>query len=813
MAMVIETAKLAFGELLSVVVAQTMQSVKIKTLLKRVKTTLKSIEPIFFEIWRLRKVLDRPEEETTMFISHLEEGKELIVKYSRIKFWNIYQKFVYSNKLIRLNNDLLWFFQIELQGNSLSTSMRSLIGIHDLSDKMDQLLSAITTHARANDRSCRVPRLPEHIVGFKLHLEELKRRLLNYDTEVLVVSGPGGCGKTTLAKMLCHDNEMKEIFGENILYVTVSRQSSLKIIMEKIFEHYGENHCEFQTDEEGRNHLEKLINQMGSNKMLLVLDDVWSESESIIQDLMFQIQGCKVLVTSRFLFPRFSSTYELSLLNYEDARTLFCYSAFPSDRIPINVTDDLMNKIVKFCKGLPLALTVVGASLCGQPVLKWKTTLKKWSESGSILQSNINILHSLKSSVDALDELSIAKECFLDLGSFPEAERISAMVLMDMWVELYNLDDEGMHTSETLHELSLRNLINLVPLRKYAGELDGYCNELFVTQHDLLRELAIHMSSQEPIVERKRLFVDIHRNEFPTWWISETEQPINARILSISTDEAFGSMWYDLKAPKIEVLILNIRSTKYTLAEFIKRMDQLKFLTITSYSDYPSQLHNLYLIECLSNLRTIRFEHVLVSSIQPIFALRNLRKLSLVMCEIGNALTSSITETPYILSNIRELEIDMCYDLKELPLGLCSLVNLEKLSITNCQEFDVLPKGFGCLSNLEILRLHCCTKLQELPESIGSLCNLSFIDISDCLSINVLPEEVGELCGLRVLKMDGCSGLQELPVSMSKLLQLEDVICDEETSYLWMEFKSFIPNLKINVVEDDRFESFMKIVQ
>ncbi|MFS7954523.1 hypothetical protein Hanom_Chr07g00631471 [Helianthus anomalus] len=86
-------------------------------------------------------------------------------------------------------------------------------------------------------------------------------------------------------------------------------------------------------------------------------------------------------------------------------------------------------------------------------------------------------------------------------------------------------------------------------------------------------------------------------------------------------------MWYDLKAPKIEVLILNIRSTKYALAEFIKRMERLKFLTITSYSDYPSQLHNLYLIQCLSNLRTIRFEHVLVPSIQPIFALRNLRKL------------------------------------------------------------------------------------------------------------------------------------------------------------------------------------------
>ncbi|KAI3775764.1 hypothetical protein L1987_45517 [Smallanthus sonchifolius] len=242
-------------------------------------------------------------------------------------------------------------------------------------------------------------------------------------------------------------------------------------------------------------------------------------------------------------------------------------------------------------------------------------------------------------------------------------------------------------------------------------------------------------------------------------------------------------------------------------------MGQLKMLSITSYNDYPSQLHNLSFMECLSNLRTIRFEHVSFSSIQHIFALKNLRKLSFVMCEIGNALMSCITDSlPYALSNLMDLEIDMCYDLKELPSGLCNLVHLQKLSITNCQELDVLPKGLGSLSNLEIVRLHCCTKQQELPKSIGSLCNLSFIDISDCLNVSVLPEEIGELCGLKVLKMDGCSGLQELPVSMSKLWQLEDVICDEETSYLWVDFESNLPNTKITVIEFDKLESFIKIL-
>nr|GEV75370.1 disease resistance protein [Tanacetum cinerariifolium] len=150
----------------------------------------------------------------------------------------------------------------------------------------------------------------------------------------------------------------------------------------------------------------------------------------------------------------------------------------------------------------------------------------------------------------------------------------------------------------------------------------------------------------------------------------------------------------------------------------------------------------------------------------------------------------------YDLTAPKELEFDGCYDLKELPSGICSLVNLRTLSITNCHELDGLPKALGNLLHLENLSLRCCTKLQELPESIGGLRNLNSIDISDCLSISVLPEEIGELSYLRVLKMSGCRGLQELPMSMSNLCQLNDVTCDEETWYLWMNFESDLYDLK-----------------
>lgn len=604
------------------------------------------------------------------------------------------------------------------------------------------------------------------------------------------------------------------VFGDNIFYVTVSRMAALKSIVQKLFVHHLHvNHCEFRTDEEAKNQLENLLmRQMGSEKMLLVLDDVWSESESLIQDLKFPIPGYKILVTSRFLFPRFGSTYELSLLNDDDARTLFCHFAFPCGGI-LNVPDDLLSKMVKCCKGFPLALTVIGASLCGQSVVKWRTTLKKWSEGQSIFDSSSRLLLSLQASVDALEELPIARDCFLDLGSFPEDEKIAASALMDMWVELYNLDGEGMYTSEYLLELSSRNLLSYVPTRKEASELEGYCNEHYVTQHDLLRELAIHLSSQDPIPQRERLFIEIHGNDVPTWWIEQSQQPIATRLLSITTDEVFASSWYDLKAPIVEVFVLNIRSQKYALPEFIQNMNQLKVLNITSYGICPSEVHELRLIGSLSKLRRMRFEHLSISpSIQAIFELNNLRKLSFIMCEIGNAFETCTVEAHPMLPNLTDLEIDSCNDLIKVPEYLCSLDHLKKLSITNCHELDALPKGLGSLSNLEILRLHSCTRLAELPNSIGNLHGLTFLDISDCLSIGSLPNEFGELTGLRVLKMSGCRGLEELPASVTNLTLLEDVICDEETSYLWSYYESDLNDLKINVVEDDRFANFMQIV-
>ena len=71
--------------------------------------------------------------------------------------------------------------------------------------------------------------------------------------------------------------------------------------------------------------------------------------------------------------------------------------------------------------------------------------------------------------------------------------------------------------------------------RKDESEVNNFYNEDYVSQHDLLRELAIFESRQGPEGQRQRLIMDISGNSLPSWCTEQDQQPINARLLSIST--------------------------------------------------------------------------------------------------------------------------------------------------------------------------------------------------------------------------------------------------------------------------------------
>nr|XP_028954012.1 probable disease resistance protein At5g66900 [Malus domestica] len=543
------------------------KNVIFKPLLKGIKSRLDSLAPWLKYIEKSYKKLDLSDKELVNLEVHLEEGVELVQKCKKVRWWSMYKRYKYANRLIDWDGSLQRFLEI-LNVQGIRDVKESTVSVRNMEKLISRIESNMGIHlAVSRETFGSVPELPRVTVGLDEPLRDLKEMLLKDDVSMLVLTATGGWGKTTLATKFCQDEEVKDKFKENIFFVTVSVHPNSDV--EKLYQRMKSQ-------------------EAGQDPLLLVLDDVWSNS--VLQKFVeLKLRNYKILVTSRSEFPGFGTPYKLKPLNYKDSMTLLRHSAALGDSL--SVPEDLLREILKHCKGVPLAITVTGNSLSGQAAESWLSRLEDWRRD-SILDYETKLLLCLKSSIDALgDKEAIIRECFMDLVSFPEDQRISAAAFIDMWSELYMLDGD-FRSIKNLHELARKGLANLVITRnENMAILDNYYSEHFVRQHDMLRDLGIYIAKLDPIEDRKRLIVVSGRNQ-PKWLREQKSQPINARLLSISSDGTYPTQWQSVHLPQVEVLVLNFKTENNALPEFVQKIDKLKVLIVTNYGLSPTELSN-----------------------------------------------------------------------------------------------------------------------------------------------------------------------------------------------------------------------------
>ncbi|KAL2318628.1 hypothetical protein Fmac_032504 [Flemingia macrophylla] len=736
----------------------------------------------------------------------LRSGVELSHQALSSSRWNVYRNFQLAKKMEKLERHVTNFLQVPMQAHILADVHHTRFEMAERFDRleasnrrMERFLGEMKIGVNGGgwvEDAVRSMQEDETYGNnsFGVGLDFGKNRVMEmiftgHDVSVFGICGMGGSGKTTLAREVCRDDHVRCYFKERILFLTVSQSPNVEELRARIW-----GHIMGSQGFSGNYAVPQWMPQFeckGEAQVLVVLDDVWSLS--VLEQLVWKIPSCKFLVVSRFKFPTiFNTTYQVELLGEEDALSLFCHHAFGQKSIPMGANLNLVKQVVAECGRLPLALKVIGASLRDQNEMFWLSVKNRLSQGQSIGESyEINLFDRMAISINYLPEK--IKECFLDLCSFPEDRKIPLEVLINMWVEIHDIHETEAYA--IVVELSNKNLLTLVKEAR-AGGMYSSSFEISVTQHDILRDLALFLSNRGSVHEHRRL-VMAKREEnglLPKEWSRYKGQPFEAQIVSINTGEMTEMDWFDLDFPKAEVLIINFTSSDYFLPPFMNRMPNLRALIVINYSTSYGRLHNVSVFRNMSNLRSLWLEKVSIPQLSG-SVLKNLGKLFIVLCKINNSLDGQ--EFP----NLSELTLDHCDDLTHLPSSICGMESLQNLSLTNCHNLTQLPREFGNLRSLEILRLYACPYLETLPTSMCDMKRLKYVDISQCVNLTCFPDEIGRLVSLEKIDMRECPMIRYLPKSAVSLQSLQLVICDEEVYGMWRDVEMAKPNVHIQVSE------------
>ncbi|KAH9549416.1 hypothetical protein CY35_10G018700 [Sphagnum magellanicum] len=649
-----------------------------------------------------------------------------------------------------------------------------------------------------------IQQVPQHVFGVDNLTIRLQQSMtfssIDAEPRCVGVWGMGGAGKTLLAQIAYNSREVREHFkGGELMWLTVSQTPNIKGLYDDFCTQLGLGPMMFAQLEEYRM---RLYNEFLSRRVFLVLDDVWNSGVLEQLDLAKGL-GSVTLITTRNrpvlekAGVKGEDEVQVGVLLKEDSWKLFCVHAFPRgfSNIPYEL-QDLGELVADECKGLPLALKVIGGSMVGKTTCQeWEFQLKCLRESRQlpVQQEEEALFCRLKLTYDNLDNDSpVSKECFLSFAAFPEDYVVGIEELMKLWTSQGLLDDLSTEFGDD-RTLCAYYLVGLLIGRSLIEvAYTGLCQV-----HDVMRDLALHIiEGQKPISCLYRPGKELV--EFPADWIrTYVRQPCEVRKLSLMQNDLTTLNGVTFSAPKLEVLLLADNKRLETMPkEFLKGIENLKVLdlqmccsliTLSKEIGKLTQLTHLYLRYCQS----------LESLPKEVGKLTQLIHLDLSSCGDLKKLPKSIG----YLQSLQWLDLEGCWCLKYLPstmgdlrslqylnmkasgrqcgkpswksngwafaFDICKLTALTELHIggdsETVKQCDQLLKLVSKLVKLKSLSTYDFEKLETLPDAIQSLVRLEEFSIWDCNRIKILPAFITLLSELKLLQLNRMSSLERLP--------------------------------------------------
>ena len=334
-----------------------------------------------------------------------------------------------------------------------------------------------------------VPEQPLNFLPRPDQLNKIKSLLLDNENQRVAVTGishrvglqgMGGIGKSVLAAILAHDEDIRSVFPDGILWVTLGQQPALTLRQLDLAKMLGDSSQIFQDVQQSKVYLCELL---ANKACLLIIDDVWKTKDAQAFNILGQ--RCKMLITTRdskVLEEVGAVNHQVNVLTVPESLALL---ALWAKQHPETLPPEA-NQIVEECGKLPLALAMIGAMLKDKPD-RWENVLYKLCNADlEKIKFNFpdypypNLLKAIQVSVEAL-EADLQKR-YLDFAVFSEDTPIPEAVLQTFW------ESEGLDKFET------QDVIDLFVERSLIRRDEQNCLTLHDLQYDYVRKQAGDLS-------------------------------------------------------------------------------------------------------------------------------------------------------------------------------------------------------------------------------------------------------------------------------------------------------------------------------
>ncbi|KAB2039105.1 hypothetical protein ES319_D03G190800v1 [Gossypium barbadense] len=581
--------------------------------------------------------------------------------------------------------------------------------------------------------------VPLYLVGIDFIVTQINQWLEQDGANkvgIATICGIGGIGKTTIAKVVYNQNiprfesfsflaHVRETSQDCNGLVRLQRQLISDILK-------GKSHKIYNID----NGINKIKEIVCCRRVLLVLDDV-DELEKIRKLMGTQIPfhpGSKIIITSRnrcllnahFISQMFDSEastscgglsklFEVKELASSESLQLFNRYAFGHNSVPES-SMAYARSLVKHCGGLPLALQVLGSSLCSKSVSSWKSALEKLEE---IPDSKIQEI--LRISYDSLED-NHDKNLFLDI--------VCLFIGKDRDYATTILDGCDYYTTIGIENLVGRSLLTINETNK-------------IMMHQMIRDMGREIIRQESfdIGKRSRLW---HKDAFDV-----IREKIGSKTIKCLTLDLKG-----LQKNKAKRTTTTLHFPKHSKSQFLMsndvdmetqafaKMKRLKLLQLDNvkfkgdFKDFPKRL------------RWLRWHGFCMQSFPVDFDINEL-----VVLDMRNSKLKQVWKNRQCLPNLKILNLNHSHSLLKTPT-FSGLPSLEKLMLKDCINLVEVDQSIGELKMLTFLNLKDCTSLRHLPRTIGSLISLEDLFLSGCSRLDDVPRELHNMESLKVLNLD-----------------------------------------------------------